>query len=383
MESLTKQLEKYAITGYENLLGKRVLLRVDVNVPLGENGAVDPGEDWRITQAYKTIDFLTEKGARVIIISHIGREKHESLKPIFEYMREHRTMGFLPRYDETLITTMVEGMQNGSIIMLENVRQFDNEEANDSSYLNTLIPLCDMYVNDAFAVSHRAHASIHDITNYLPSYFGLQFIEEVSQLEKTLNAMEQGNSVLVLGGAKFGTKLELLKRLLPRVDYALIGGALANVFLRERGFEIGKSFADDTDISDIKDNTKIILPIDVVDQEGDIVAVDEIGKNDIMLDIGPETEKLFETIIDQSKTVLWNGPMGKYEDEYTAGSIAVADSIARSGAFSVTGGGDTATVILEGGLQDNFDFVSTGGGAMLEFLVNGSLPAIDVILNKK
>lgn len=383
MESLSKQLEKYAVTHLDHLEGKRVLLRIDVNVSLGENGSVDPGEDWRIVQSYETIDFLISKGACVILVSHIGREKNESLKPVFEYMSEHYTMGFLPRYDETLVTTMVNGMQNGSVIMLENVRQFDNEETNDSSYLNTLIPLCDFYVNDAFAVSHRTHASVHDITRHLPSYIGLQFLKEVSQLERVLNAMDQGNSVLILGGAKFGTKLDLLKRLLARVEYALVGGALANVFLRERGFEIGKSFADDTDISDIKDNTKIILPIDVIDQHGDIVSVDQIGTNDVMLDIGPETEKLFETIIDQSKTILWNGPMGKYEDGYTAGSIAVADSIARSGAFSVTGGGDTATVILEEKLEKNFDFVSTGGGAMLEFLVKGTLPGIEAILNKK
>lgn len=383
MESQSANIKKHAITECENLGGKRVLLRIDVNTPLGENCTVDPGEDWRIMQSYPTIDFLVQQGAQVIIISHIGRESHESLKPIFDYMSEHLTMGFIPRYDSQLIATMLGQMKNGSVLMLENVRQFEEETANDSSYLNEVISQCDLYVNDAFSVSHRVHASVNDVANYLPAYFGLQFVQEVTQLEQALTSMQKGGSVLVLGGAKFGTKLDLLKQLLPKVDYALVGGALANVFLRERGFEIGKSFADDTDIADIRDNEKIILPIDAVDQNGDIVSIDEVGQNDMILDIGPETEKLFETIIDQSRSILWNGPMGKYEDGYTAGSLAVADSIARSEAFSVTGGGDTATVLLEEGIEETFDFVSTGGGSMLEFLVKGTLPGIEVILNKK
>jgi len=188
--------------------------------------------------------------------------------------------------------------------------------------------------------------------------------------------------VLVLGGAKFGTKLDLLQQLLPNINYALVGGALANVFLRERGINIGDSFADQVDISEMLENEKIVVPIDAVDQHGDVVPIHEVGDNGIILDIGPETEKLFEQIIDHADSIIWNGPMGKYEDGYVAGSIAIADSISHASAFSVTGGGDTATVISEQGLADSFDFISTGGGAMLDFMVKGSLPAIDELLRQ-
>lgn len=382
METLLEKVKDASIEKRTDLSGKRVVVRIDVNTSLGENKTVDPGEDWRIIKSYQTIDFLVQQGACVILISHIGREPDESLRPIFDYMSQHLTMGFIPRYDRDLLKNSIENMQKGSVIMLENVRQFKEEELNDSSYLEPVISLCDIYVNDAFSVSHRAHGSVADIVGHLPSYFGLQFVKEVQQLSKAIDMTNQGGSVLALGGAKFGTKFELLEKLLPRVDYALVGGALANVFLREQGFEVGKSFVDDTDISSILNNKKIILPVDVIDQNGDVALIDEVGAEDIILDIGPETEKLFETIIDHSKSILWNGPMGKYEDGYVAGSIALADSIARSGAFSVTGGGDTATVILEEDLSDNFNFISTGGGAMLEFLVQGTLPGIDAIINK-
>ncbi len=380
MKTIQEKVMDCSIENHTSLKGKKVLLRIDVNTSLGENGVVDPGEDWRIIKSYQTIDYLVDKGACVVVISHIGREKEESLKPVYEYMRQHVDIGFLPNYDAELLQNSIENMQHGSVIMLENLRQFSEEKDNDSSFLDTVIGLCDLYVNDAFSVSHRKHASVHDVVTKLPAYFGLQFVDEVTELSKTSDT--DTNTVLILGGAKFGTKLDLLAQFLPKVSYALVGGALANVFLRERGFEIGNSFADDVDISHIVNSEKIILPIDIVDQHGDVASIDGVGKEDIILDIGPETEKLFETIIDQSDTILWNGPMGKYEDGYVAGSVAVADSIARSGAFSVTGGGDTATVILEEELEDNFDFISTGGGAMLDFLVQGTLPGIDIIINK-
>jgi 3-phosphoglycerate kinase len=381
MKSIMEQVHTKSIQNLENLKGKKVLVRVDVNTSLGDNGAVDPGEDWRIIKAYQSIDYLVEKGACVILISHIGREVTESLKPIYEYMSQHITLGFLPHYDPEILINSITHMQHGSVIMLENLRQHAGEKENNSKFLDTLVDLCDVYVNDAFSVSHRKHASVHDLALRLPAFFGLQFVDEIDHLSQVLDST--GSTTLVLGGAKFGTKLDLLGKLLPQVDYALIGGALANVFLRERGIEIGKSFVDDVDISSMIENEKIIVPVDAVDQHGDVVAIDQIGKEDMILDIGPETEKLFETIIAHTSTGLWNGPMGKYEDGYVSGSVAVADSVALSGTFSVTGGGDTATVILEQDLSDSFDFISTGGGAMLDFLVDGTLPGIDIILNKE
>jgi len=379
MNILDKVLGR-SVINLKSLEGKRILLRIDVNTPLGDNGVVDPGEDWRIIKSYQTIEYLVSRGARVILISHIGRDPKESLKPVYEFMSQHIQLGFMPRYDNELITHTIENMQHGSVVMLENLRSQIGEKNNDTDFLHTLIDLADLYVNDAFSVSHRAHASVHGITSELPSYFGLQFCDEIKHLAQAVATDEDNQTVLVLGGAKFGTKLDLLEQLLPQIQYALVGGALANVFLRARGINIGASFADDVDVSSMIDNEKIVLPIDAVDQHGDVIYIDQVRDEDMILDIGPQTEKLFEQIIDHADTVLWNGPMGKYEDGYISGSVAVADSVAKSQAFSVTGGGDTATVILEEDLGDNFDFISTGGGAMLDFLVEGSLPAIDELL---
>lgn len=383
MKTIAEQVQNHSIEKYDgDLAGKKILLRIDVNTSLGENGAVDPGEDWRIIKSLQTIEYLIDKGASIILISHIGREPAETLKPIFEYMQSEITLGFLPRYDQELIKNTVNNMRKGDVVMMENVRQFDGEKKNNSSYLDVFVENCDVYINDAFSVSHREHASVHNIAQRLPSYFGLQFCQEVLHLQESVRS--DGNTVLLLGGAKFGTKLDLLEQLLPKMQYVLVGGALANVFLRERGFNIGASFADaDADISGFVENEKILIPVDGIDQHGDVVPIDQFGDEDMILDIGPETESLFETILSQAHTVLWNGPMGKYEDGYTSGSIMMADAIAKSGARSVTGGGDTATVILEEDLADNFDFISTGGGAMLDFLVAGTLPGIQAILEKE
>lgn len=374
----SNSIQEYA--QHHDLKGKRVLLRIDVNVTLGENSVIDNGEDWRIIKAYRTIEFLVKQGAVVILLSHIGREKDETLQPVVEYMQKRINVGFVPTYDYELIKDTVEHMQHGSVLMLENVRQHDGEVENDPAYLLPLVELSDVYVNDAFSVSHRAHASVHAVTRLLPSYFGLQFVDEVENLSKVFST--QGTTTLVLGGAKFGTKLDLLQKMLPKISYVLMGGALANVFLKERGFEIGKSFADDVDISGMVDSEKIILPIDCVDQDGDMLSVDEVTEADMILDIGHETEQLFESVIAHSDVVLWNGPMGKYEDGYTSGSHAIAKSLAHAPAFTVTGGGDTAAVILQESSADDFDFVSTGGGAMLDFLVEGTLPAIEVVIDK-
>ena len=380
MNILEKVTER-SVQNIKNLSGKRVLVRIDVNVSLGSNGVVDKGEDWRILKSLRTIQFLQEAGAVVIILAHIGRDPQETLKPIFEYMEQFLTLGFLPRYESDLVRHYIEQMGNGSVVMMENVRQFDEEKKDDIFYLQDLIDISDFYVNDAFSVSHRKHASVHAITKTLPSYFGLQFIDEVKHLTAFLNHKE-GTKTLILGGAKFGTKFNLLEKMLPDLDYVLMGGALANVFLKARGFNIGKSFCDDVDISSIAHNEKIVLPVDYIDEDGDIAPIDDVGDEHSILDIGPATVQLFEKIIFHSQSLMWNGPMGKYEDGYSEGSIAIAERISHSEAFSITGGGDTSTVILENGLENSFSFISTGGGAMLDFLVEGSLPGIDVVLGK-
>ncbi len=364
-----------------DLKGMTVLVRIDVNVTLTPEGKVDGGEDWRITQAYQTLDFLVERKARLIVLSHIGRDPEETLRPIFEVMKKRLpTMKFVATYEQTIIDDAVTHMNDGDIVMFENVRMHAGETENDPGYLLPIVKHCQVYINDAFSVSHRPHASVHVVTKLLPSYFGLQMQDEVTNLTQALDA--PGIRTLVLGGAKFGTKLDLLEKLLPQVSYVLMGGALANVFLKDRGFQIGTSFVDENaNISTMVHSEKIILPIDVVDQHGDVFPIDEMTTDDTILDIGHETEALFGQIISGSNVVIWNGPMGKYEDGYTSGSLSIAESIAQSNTFSVTGGGDTAAVILQGNAMDGFSFVSTGGGAMLDFLVAGSLPCVDVILD--
>ncbi len=384
MKTILEQVQHHALTKVSDLAGKCVLLRIDVNVSLGDNNTVDPGEDWRIIKALPTISYLVNAGARVVLLGHIGRNPDETLKPVFEYLSQTLTLGFMNWEDPQMMQDRIANMSHGSVLMIENVRQHSEEKDNMLGFLEPLIAVADCYVNDAFSVSHRKHASVHAITKVLPSYFGLQFINEVEHLSQIIENEEGQKITLLLGGAKFGTKLTLLEKFLPHINFALVGGALANVFLRERGFTIGASFADDSvDISHMVDNEKIILPIDCVDQEGDLISIDSVRDEDMILDIGHETEQLFESIIDASDIVLWNGPMGKYEDGYVSGSVAMADAIARSQSLSMTGGGDTATVILEQDLADSFNFISTGGGAMLDFLVDGTLLAIEVITEKE
>ncbi len=379
---ILEEIKKFSIEKIESLSGKKVLLRVDINVSLGENKVVDPGEDWRILKSLRSIEFLKNAGASVILLAHIGRDSKESLKPVFEYMNQIITMGFLLQYDSDIIHTSISQMKKGSVIMLENVRQFPQEKENDASYLADVICECDIYVNDAFSVSHRKQASVNAITKKLPSFFGLQFIDEVIHLNDFISHND-GMKTLVLGGAKFGTKFNLLEKMLPNLDYVLMGGALANVFLKARGFKIGKSFCDDIDISSMADSGKIILPIDYIDEHGDLADIHDVSDETVILDIGTDTAKIFETIINHSSAVMWNGPMGKYEDGFVEGSLDIAKSISHSDNFSLTGGGDTSTVILENNLEDSFSFISTGGGAMLDFLLNENLPGIESILESK
>lgn len=376
--NIQDQVEKKSIETATGLEGKTILLRIDVNTSLGENGVVDPGEDWRILRSLDTIEFLQNANARIVILAHIGRKTTETLRPVYEYIKQYiPDLAFGPEFEKS--NTYLSSLKQGQVLLMENVRQHEGEKKNDATFLEPLIQVADLYVNDAFAVSHRKHASVSAITKYLPSYFGFQCIDEIRHLTLFLNNNDDAK-ILVLGGAKFGTKLPLLEKMLPQVDYVLVGGALANVFLKARGFEIGKSFCDSVDVSHVADNQKIILPIDYIDQHGDVADIYDVGVDDMILDIGPMTNEIFKPIIEHAGLVLWNGPMGKYEDGYVEGSIHMAEQIAGADAFALTGGGDTSTLVLEHDLQDGFDFLSTGGGAMLDFLAQGSLVGIQEII---
>lgn len=347
----------------DELKGKRVLLRLDLNVPSLED--VD-----RIKKSEPTITFLKNAGAKVIIISHIGRDPKESLQAVAEYMN-------IP-----LVTEVPEDFQ---VVMLENLRQSSGEEANDEAFAKQFASYADIYVNDAFAVSHRAHASIVSIPKFLPSYAGLQMEQEIRYLSQAFNA--EHPSMLVLGGAKFETKLPVIRKLLPIMDTIIIGGALANNFYKEMGYETGLSLIDDTvSIADLVHNSKIILSQKVIienEQGQEEKNITEVSHADKIVDIAPSGLDEYYNLFKETRFILWNGPMGNYENGFTAGSKKIIDLITESGRTSIVGGGDSVAMIEGLGLENKFTFLSTGGGAMLEYLANGTLPGIEALESTK
>jgi phosphoglycerate kinase len=347
----------------EELHGKRVLVRLDLNVPSLED--VD-----RITKSEPTITFLKNAGAKVIIISHIGRDPKESLKPVADYMN-------IP-----LVTEIPEDFQ---VVMLENLRQNPEEEANDEGFAKQLASCADVYVNDAFAVSHRAHASLVGIPKFLPSYAGFQMEQEIAHLSQAFHP--EHPSVLVLGGAKFETKLPVIRKLLPLMDTIIIGGALANNFYKEMGYDVGSSLIDDdATIKDLMHNPKIVVPTQVIieNEQGQLEKnITEVSQGDKIVDIAPTGLDTHANLFQEAKFILWNGPVGNYENGFTGGSKKIIDLISESGATSIVGGGDSVALIEQLGLEDKFTFLSTGGGAMLEYLANETLPGIEALEEKR
>lgn len=313
-----------SIEQIENIKGKTVLLRVDFNVPI-KNGEV--GDDFRIIKALPTINFLLKKGAKVILITHLGKNGSASLGPVIQRFWE------LAKFPKDKIE------------FFENVRKFPGEEKNDSIFAKKLASLGDIYVNDAFPVSHRVHASIVGITKYLPSYAGFQLEEEVKNLSRAFKNPKHP-FLFILGGAKFFTKMPLIKKYLKLADQVFIGGALAVKALQ----------------MPVARNSKIIFPV------GDPAA----------LDANAETLEILKKEIEKAHFILWNGPLGNYENGFTKGTIELAKIISKSKAFSIIGGGDTVAVAKKVGLK-KFSFVSTAGGAMLDFLANGTLPGIKAL----
>ncbi len=362
-----------------SLKGKNVLLRASLNVPT-ENGKVT--DTFRLEKMLPTIEYLKKQEAKIIIIGHIGRAG-DSLKPVQEALNEMTQVswgGVLGAGSEASRT--VSSLKNGEMVMLENLRQDTRETNGDDGLAKELASLADIYVNDAFSDSHREHASITGVPKYLPSYFGFNFWQEYQALSKVMNP--KSPSVFILGGAKFDTKMPLVKRYADIYDKVIIGGALANDFFKAKGYEVGKSLISDVDLSndDILHNPKIELPLDVV-VEGP-KGVREVGPravlpDEIIMDLGPTTLKDLEEIVLEAKTILWNGPLGNFEKGFSLGTEMLARSISKSDAFSVVGGGDTIASIRSLNLENKFGFMSTAGGAMLVFLETGTLPAIEAV----
>lgn len=358
-----------------DLEDKKVLLRASLNVPIKNNKVVDR---FRIDRALPTIKHLQEHNAKVIIIAHIGRELDESLLPVYEILREEvgAKWSKLSEAKEA-----VGQLKSGEVLLLENLRQDPREKRNDVDFAKELSSLADIYVNDAFSASHRSHASIVGVPNYLDSYFGLNFVREYEALQGALTP--QSPSVFILGGAKFETKLPLVVKLATKYDQVFIGGALVNDILKAKGYEIGRSLTSGIDLSNspLLKYDNLLLPSDVVVEGGErkVSLVTDIKPEETIVDIGPESMKRLGEQVVSAKTVLWNGPLGNYEKNYSDATEELAKIIAASGAKSVVGGGDTVTAIHKLDLNSQFDFVSTAGGAMLDFLEKGTLPAITAI----
>lgn len=389
-----------------NVEDKKVLVRVDFNVPLSKDGNHTISDDTRIKAALPTIDYLLENNAKVILMSHLGRPKGEanpefSLKPVAEWLENHygEKFHFLPSdvvVDEK-VKEEVEKLENGNLALLENTRYVKGETKNDPEFAKELSSLADLFVNDAFGTSHRAHASNVGVANNLESAVGFLIQKEIEIMGKALENPEKP-FVSILGGAKVSDKIGVIENLISKVDYILIGGGMAYTFLKAQGKEIGKSLLEedkmDLSLELIKkaeaNNVKILLPKDVViadeikeDAETKIVDIDNIPTDKEALDIGPKTAKEYADIIKKAKTVVWNGPMGVFEIKVFAnGTNEVAKALAESSATTIVGGGDSALAIEEAGYKDKITHVSTGGGASLEFLEGKTLPGIDCIDEK-
>ena len=350
-----------SIKTVENLKDVKVLVRLDLNVPI-ENGHIV--DDFRIRKALPLINYLVSKEANIILISHIETKEKPTLKPVADYLNKQGIECFFEKNYKKVLNS------KHKIILLENLREHEGEKKNDKVFAKELASLADIYVNEAFSVSHRQHASVCAITEYIPSYAGFQFEEEVNNL--SLAFKPDHPFLFILGGAKFETKLPLVEKFISIADKVFIGGALANDFFKAQGKDIGSSLISDSslDLKKFLDDSKLILP------------VDNILKDTAIMDVGMGTIDVLRQEIEKAKFILWNGPLGAYETGYKSGTLQLSEILAEAtnrGVKTIVGGGDTLATIAELKLEDSFTFVSTGGGAMLDFLAKGTLPGIEAL----
>ena len=383
-----------------NLEKKKILLRLDLNVPL-LNGKIT--DTTRIDKILPTLNFLSSQNAKIIIISHVGRPKGKvvndlSLRPICKdlEMKLNQNIKLLTKDIKEIVSNDLFQNDDERVIMLENIRFYSEEEKNNQSFAKQLATLADIYVNDAFSCSHRAHASIDQVTNFLPSYSGLQFDLEVNALKKITSKIKKPITCII-GGSKISTKINLIKNLIPKFDNIIIVGGMANNVIKYMGHNIGKSLQEENSDHIIKEifllaktgNCKIIYPKDIVvgndlKEDPQIKELSEVSSKEMILDIGPKTIKVISDIIDESNTILWNGPAGYFENQnFANGSIKIAEKIIENNKsnkiYSVAGGGDTVSLLNCLNSIDDFNFVSTAGGAFLEYLEGKELPGIKAL----
>ena len=382
-----------------DLNNKKILIRLDLNVPLNGTNIIDTN---RIDKTIPTLQYLLKNKAKIIILSHIGRPKGKfvnglSLKPVCDELEKKLNQKILLiNYSNSKIEIESLFSEEKNIVMLENLRFFKEEENDDAIFAENLANLADIYVNEAFSCSHRKHASVHSITKFIPSYSGIQLEAEVNSLSKITSDIKRPISCII-GGSKISTKITVIKNLIKKFDNIIFVGGMANNILKFKKYKIGKSIYEknvDQIVSEIfdlsnKKNCKIFFPLDVstaksVDEKSTIKKLREISNDDMILDIGPETIKMIKNIINNSNTILWNGPAGYFENpEFSKGSKEIAKQIIirkkKNKIYCVSGGGDTVAVLNNFGLTKDFDFVSTAGGAFLEFLEGKELPGIKAL----
>jgi phosphoglycerate kinase len=359
----------------------KVLLRAGFDVPL-QNGAV--ADDTRIKATLPTIDFLRAKGAKIILISHLESIDggNPSLEPVARRLTELGVPVMFIGKIRTAYDLIESGSAGSDCMLLENLRQFEGEKANDQKFAKELASLADIYVNDAFSVCHREHASIVGVPKFLPSYAGLQLEKEVSNLSRAFDPAHP--FLFILGGAKFETKLPVIERFFDVADFIFVGGALANDFFKAKGYETGLSVLSkmDFDFKKFLGSPKLLLPVDVVTEKHGSKASNGLSADDKIADAGEGTMAMLEDKVNAARFILWNGPLGIYENGYKGPTLELAKMIGETtarGATTVVGGGDTLAAIDTLGTADKFTFISTGGGAMLDFLAKGTLPGIEAL----
>jgi phosphoglycerate kinase len=384
----------------KELKGKKVFIRVDFNVPQDDQGNIT--EDTRISGAVPTIRYAVEQGARVILASHLGRPKGEkkakySMAPAAKRLSEllGKEVVQAPDCFGPDVDRVIDAMQPGDVVLLENLRFYAGEESNDAEFATRLANGCEIYVNDAFAVSHRAHASVEAITRVIPVVAaGFLMRDELTYFDKAMSNPVRP-LVAILGGAKVSGKLEVLQKLVEKVDKVVIGGGMAFTFLKAMGYPVGKSLVEDDLISvaveimgKAKNNgVRFYLPVDCVvadafdaNANNYITTVQEIPEGWMALDIGPASSTLFAESLRDAKTVIWNGPMGVFEmDAFAGGTFAVAEAVGNSAATTIIGGGDTDSAVRKAGVENSVSYISTGGGAFLELLEGKVLPGVNAL----